>query len=100
MSRIGNATILIPVGVEVDYTAPKILVKGPLGELQMNIDPAINLEIKDNVASFKRKNDLKKSKSLHGLTRALFANMVTGVQTGWSKKLELVGVGYRATSDG
>lgn len=107
MSRIGNAPITILAGVLVEKTGSEILVKGPKGELKMQLDPAISLEITDGLATFKRKNDQKKnerssskSKALHGLMRALLANMVLGVTDGWSKKLELVGVGYRAQVNG
>jgi large subunit ribosomal protein L6 len=100
MSRIGNAPVQIPSGIEVEKASGEIIVKGPKGTLNMNIDPAITMEITDNVATFSRKNDLKKNKSLHGLMRALFANMVNGVQNGWTKKLELVGVGFRAVVQG
>ncbi len=100
MSRIGSLSINIPVGVEVEKTGNLIVVKGPKGELKMQLDPAISLEIVDGEASFKRKNDQKKNKALHGLMRALLANMVFGVTDGWDKKLELVGVGYRAQVNG
>lgn len=99
--------ILLPDSVEVTKTGGNILVKGPKGQLSMSIDPVISLEIKDGRAIFKRKNDQKKnerssskSRALHGLYRALLANMILGVTEGWSKKLELVGVGYRGQTDG
>lgn len=100
MSRIGSLPIQIPVGVLVLKTGSTLVVKGPKGELKMEVEPAISLDISEEVVSFKRKNDQKKVRALHGLTRALVANMVLGVTDGWSKKLELVGVGYRAASDG
>lgn len=100
MSRIGNAIVQIGSGVEVSNTSGTAVVKGPKGELSMNIDPTISMEIKDEGVSFKRKSEVKRVKALHGLTRALFANMVKGVTEGWTKRLELVGVGYRAQSSG
>jgi len=100
MSRIGNAIVQIPSGIEVSNTSGVVVVKGSKGELSMHIDPTIQMQIEGDIVSFKRKNDVKKVKSLHGLTRALFANMVLGVTVGWTKKLELVGVGYRAQSSG
>jgi len=87
-------------GVEVSTTSGSVVVKGPKGELSMKIDPTITMEIDSQVVSFKRKSEVKRVKALHGLTRALFANMVKGVTVGWTKKLELVGVGYRAQSSG
>lgn len=100
MSRIGNAPIQIPSGVEVLKTDNSLVVKGPKGNLSMEIDSTITVEVTDNVINVKRKNDQKKNKAMHGLTRALIANMVVGVTDGWSKKLELVGVGYRALLNG
>ena len=100
MSRIGNAPVTIPAGVSVESSTVHISVRGPKGTLDLNIDPAITAAVNNNLVTFSRKNDLKKNKSLHGLTRALFANMVVGVTEGWNKNLELVGVGYRAASDG
>lgn len=100
MSRIGNALVILPEGVEVEKASGTISVKGPKGSLQMKFDPSISIAVTGSSVSFSRKNDLKKVKALHGLTRALFANMVVGVQIGWGKKLELVGVGYRAQSSG
>lgn len=100
MSRIGNTPIEITSGAEVVKTGNSLVVKGSKGELSLEINPAISAEIADGVIIFKRKNDLKKNKALHGLTRALVANMIKGVTEGWSKKLELVGVGYRAVVNG
>lgn len=100
MSRIGNTPIEITSGVEVIKTGNSLVVKGSKGELSLEINPAISTEIADGLIIFKRKNDLKKNKALHGLTRALVANMIKGVTEGWSKKLELVGVGYRAVVNG
>lgn len=100
MSRIGNAPIQIPNGVNVEIDHQKVTVKGPLGELTMDYLPKIKVEIQGSQVIVKRKNEDKFSKSLHGLTRSLINNMVIGVEKGWEKKLELVGVGYRAQEIG
>lgn len=96
MSRIGNAPIQIPNGVTCEVVAQKVTVKGPLGELSMEYLSKVKVEILNDQILVKRKNEDKFSKSLHGLTRSLINNMVIGVGKGWEKKLELVGVGYRA----
>lgn len=95
MSRVGNALVQIPEGVTVNKTGNHIVVSGEKGTLEMDLAPEVEMNIEGNEITFKRKSEDKKAKSLHGLTRALVANMVLGVKTGWSKKLELVGVGYR-----
>ncbi len=96
MSRIGNLPIIIPAGVTVEKTGSAVSVTGPKGWLRMEVDPSMSLEITEDKIKVKRKNDLGKIKALHGLTRSLIANMVKGVEGGWSKNLELVGVGFRA----
>lgn len=96
MSRIGNLPILIPQGVTVEKTGHTISVSGPKGTLKMGIDPKISIELEAEKIIVKRKDDQKKIKALHGLTRNLINNMVSGVTYGWSKNLELVGVGFRA----
>ncbi len=100
MSRIGNAPILIPASVSVEKTEREISVTGSKGSLKMEFDQLVDVQIADGVVNVKRKNDLKKVKSLHGLTRSLIANMINGVTTGWDKTLELVGVGFRAQVNG
>ncbi len=100
MSRIGNALIEIPSGVSVEQTDRKVVVKGAKGELNITIDPMIMMEVADGQIIVKRKNEVKRVKALHGLTRSLLFNMVKGVSEGWVKGLELVGVGYRAQSSG
>lgn len=100
MSRIGNIPIQIPNGVTVDVSGQRVSILGPKGQLQISIDPRITAEFKDNEVSVSRKSDDKKSASLHGLTRSLLNNMVVGVSEGWSKDLELVGVGFRAATTG
>lgn len=96
MSRVGNALIQIPAGVEINTVGQKIEVKGPKGSLSLDLRPEVKVEIEDNNIVVKRKKDDRVSRSLHGLTRALLNNMVIGVNTGWTKNLEMVGVGYRA----
>ena len=101
MSRIGRLPIDIPAGVEVKIEeGNKVTVKGPKGELVKNLPVEMTIEVKDNQVVVSRPNDLKKMKSLHGLTRSLVANMVTGVTDGFEKKLEINGVGYRAAKKG
>lgn len=100
MSRIGNLPIPIPEGVTVKNTGGSILVSGPKGELNLAEIPGILMDIKDQVVEVKRKSEEKKLKALHGLTRSKVSNMIHGVTEGWSKNLELVGVGYRAETNG
>ncbi len=95
MSRIGNAPIEIPAGVNVEIEGRKVKATGPLGELHMETRPEVKIEQEDQVLIVKRHKEDKVSRSLHGLTRSLLFNMVSGVSKGWEKKLELVGVGYR-----
>lgn len=99
MSRIGLSPITIPDGVNVDYKDGIVTVKGKLGELQQEIND-INVKVEDNVISFERSSDKSDQKAKHGLYRALVNNMIEGVSNGFSKQLELVGVGYRASNQG
>ncbi len=100
MSRIGRMPIAIPDGVEVKIDGTNMTVKGPKGELSNTFSELISFEIEDGQLHVKRANDEAEARSLHGLTRTLVSNMITGVTEGYSKKLELVGVGYRATLKG
>lgn len=100
MSRVGKAPITIPAGVEVKVENNVVSVKGKLGELHQEFDPMIEVKLEDNVLTVHRPNDNKDMRSKHGLYRALFANMVKGVSEGFERKLELVGVGYRAAVTG
>jgi len=100
MSRVGNAPVNLPAGVDVKINDNVVSVKGPKGELTQEIDKDIIIEINDNVLEVKRPSDNKRHRSLHGLSRALIQNMVTGVTEGFEKKLEIVGVGYRAQKQG
>lgn len=101
MSRIGRLPISIPAGVEVKIEeGNKVTVKGPKGTLEKNLPVEMTIKVEDNQVVVTRPNDLKKMKSLHGLTRSLIANMITGVSEGYEKKLEINGVGYRAQKKG
>ena len=100
MSRVGDAPILIPSGVTVEKAGREVVISGPKGNLKMEVNPSITLEVIEGKIIVKRKNDLKKVKALHGLVRSLTNNMVLGVTEGWSKNLELVGVGFRAQVSG
>ena len=101
MSRIGNLPVSLPSGVTADVTDDNTVnLKGPLGELSVYVDKEIKVEVEDNTVNVKRPSESKKHKSLHGLYRALINNAVVGVSEGYTKQLELVGVGYRAEAKG
>lgn len=101
MSRIGKAPITIPQGVTVTVGKDNILtVKGPKGELKQQIDRDITVEVKDGELTFARPTDQIRHRALHGLYRALTANLVKGVTEGYKKTLELVGVGFKASNQG
>ncbi|WP_447645448.1 50S ribosomal protein L6 [Nocardioides zeae] len=100
MSRIGKLPIPVPSGVDVAIDAGLVTVKGPKGTLTHTVPAPITVEKADGTLEVKRPNDERESRSLHGLTRTLVANMVTGVTEGYEKKLEIVGVGYRVLSKG
>ncbi|MEA1888138.1 MAG: 50S ribosomal protein L6 [Bacteroidota bacterium] len=101
MSRIGYLPVSLPSGVSVNVTDNNTVnLKGPLGELSVNIDKEIKVEVENNTVNVKRPSESKKHKSLHGLYRALIYNAVVGVSEGYTKQLELVGVGYRAETKG
>ena len=100
MSRIGRKPINIPAGVEVNLADGVITVKGPKGTLTQNIHKNMKVEVKDNEITVSRPNDDKENRALHGLTRALIANMVEGVTNGFKKELEVNGVGYRVQKQG
>lgn len=100
MSRIGKAIINIPEGVTVTVNGTLVTVKGKLGELSQEISGTLSVSQEGNTLSVSRENEEKQTRADHGLYRALINNMVVGVSTGWTKKLELVGVGYRAQSQG
>ncbi len=96
MSRIGRAPIPVPAGVQVDITDNHIRVRGPRGELARAIPPGIRVTRVDGELRVTRASDAPQQRALHGLTRSLVANMVTGVTEGFTKRLEIQGVGYRA----
>ena len=100
MSRIGNAPIKIPEGVQVTIDNNIVTVKGKLGELQQAINPLVTLKINEGVITLERNDESKPAKSMHGLYRALVANMVQGVSEGFKIVQEMVGVGYKATAKG
>lgn len=100
MSRIGKLPIAIPSGVSVSVKDNVITVKGPKGELSQEIDARIEVKVEDGQMTVSRPNDEKEVRSRHGLYRALLNNMIVGVSEGYKQQLELVGVGYRATSTG
>ena len=100
MSRIGKAPVSITKGVEVKIEGNTVIVKGPKGELSQELKNDISVSVEDDNIIVKRPNESKESKSLHGLYRALLANMIEGVTNGYQTKQELVGVGYRANLTG
>jgi large subunit ribosomal protein L6 len=100
MSRIGNNPITVPASVTVTVADGVATVKGPNGNMSRVIPEGITLEQSGDVLTVSRLNDETKYRSLHGLTRTLIANMVIGVTDGWSKELEIIGVGYRAANGG
>lgn len=100
MSRIGQKPIEIPAEVTVEVKPDEVKVTGPKGTLVQKIQPQIKVEVEDGQVKVKRQADDKLSRSLHGLTRTLIANMVTGVRQGFSKVLEVVGTGYQAKLEG
>ena len=100
MSRIGKKPITIPAGVDVKLNGSEVTVKGPKGELKNTFNSAMNIAVEGNEIVVTRPSDAKEHRSLHGLTRTLIANMVEGVTNGYTKELEVNGVGYRAQKQG
>lgn len=100
MSRIGKSPITVPAGVSIQVKDSVVTVKGPKGELSQSINPDIEVKVEDGKIELTRPTDGREHRSLHGLYRALINNMVVGVSEGYKKEMELVGVGYRATSNG
>jgi len=101
MSRIGRAPIVVPPKVQVNWTEENVVtVKGPKGELSYKIDPALGLQLENGQVTVTRPSDSKEHKSKHGLYRTLINNMVVGVTTGYTRQLEIHGVGYRAAKVG
>ena len=99
MSRIGNNPVVIPEGITIDIKDNVITVKGKLGELTQEYSD-VTIKIEEGKVLLERPSDFKDHRAKHGLYRSLIANMIEGVTNGWSKELELVGVGYRATNQG
>ena len=100
MSRIGKLPIEIPAGVEVKIEGQTVTAKGPLGTEVVEVRPELTVKIEDNKVLVLTNNDERKTNALHGLMRTLVANAVRGVKDGFEKRLEIVGVGYRANMDG
>ena len=100
MSRIGKAPIPVPSGVDITLGGGRIAVKGPQGTLERAVPEPITIRQEDSTLVVERPNDERQNRALHGLMRSLVANMVTGVTAGFTKELEIVGVGYRATAKG
>ncbi|MBK6267228.1 50S ribosomal protein L6 [Marivirga sp. S37H4] len=101
MSRIGKSPINLPQGVTLEIAKDNLVtVKGSKGSLQQQVNPAIKMSVEDNVVSLERPTESKRHKAMHGLYRALLANMVEGVSEGYKRELELVGVGYKAVVQG
>ncbi len=100
MSRIGNKPVVIPAGVTITQSGTTVTVKGPKGELTREFSPNITLNIEEGVVTLTRPDDSKENKTMHGTMRANLNNMVVGVSEGFTKALELIGVGYRAQLQG
>ena len=100
MSRIGNAPVVIPAGVEIKLDGSFVKVKGPHGELEYAFNKNIKISMEDGVVKVERPDNNKENRSLHGTTRALIQNMVTGVSSKFKKELEMIGVGYKSSVAG
>jgi large subunit ribosomal protein L6 len=101
MSRIGKQPITVPEGISLDLSSSnEVTIKGKLGELSLHVTKPITIRVEDSIVTLERPNNQKESRAKHGLYRALIHNMIVGVSSGYSKELELVGVGYRASNKG
>lgn len=100
MSRIGKMPIAVPQGVTVNINEGEVAVKGPKGELKCSVDPDMIITIEDNTIKVSRPTESREHRSKHGLTRTLIANMVEGVTSGFTRQLEIIGVGYRTEKSG
>ncbi|MHB0979600.1 MAG: 50S ribosomal protein L6 [Thermoleophilia bacterium] len=100
MSRIGRAPIDVPAGVDITIDGSHVTVKGPKGQVERDLSPAVTVTHDNGVITVTRPSDAATHRALHGLTRTLVANMVTGITTGFEKRLDIVGVGYRAAMKG
>jgi large subunit ribosomal protein L6 len=100
VSRVGQLPVEIPSGVEINIEKSHVKVKGPKGEMEYSFSPDMEIAFQDGLVTVNRPSDARDMRSLHGTTRALIQNMVTGVSDGFQKELQLVGVGYRANMEG
>ena len=100
MSRVGKKEIALPSGVEVRQEGDRAVVKGPKGSLETPLAPGISMKVEDNVVRLERKDEERKTRAFHGLSRALLANSVHGVSEGFKRELDIIGVGYRAEVKG
>ena len=100
MSRIGNKPITVPAGVDVKIDGQHITVKGPKGTLERTVEPEISMKLENGILTVLRDSDVRRSKSLHGLTRTLINNMIMGVQNEFTRELQINGVGYRVQKQG
>ncbi|WP_043931554.1 50S ribosomal protein L6 [Bacillus sp. EB01] len=100
MSRVGKKPIEIPAGVSISIDKNTVTAKGPRGELVRSFSPEISINVEEKTVTITRPSDEKEIRALHGTTRAIIANMVEGVSTGFQRNLELIGVGYRASKQG
>jgi len=100
MSRIGKLPIPVPAGVDIALKGSHVVVKGGRGQLELDVHPEMKIEVEESEVRVSRPTDQTRHRALHGLTRSLLANMVEGVSKGFTKELELVGVGYRASKQG
>lgn len=100
MSRIGKKPILIPEGIEVKVEGQKVIAKGPKGELTQEVRPEIKIEVKDKQIFLSPQIDTKKTRAFWGLSRVLISNMISGLKEGYEKKLEIIGIGFRAALEG
>ena len=100
MSRIGNKPITVPAGIDVKIDGQHITVKGPKGTLERTVEPEISMKLEDGILTVSRDSDVRRSKSLHGLTRTLINNMIIGVQNEFTRELQINGVGYRVQKQG
>lgn len=100
MSRIGMMPVAVPAGVQIDIKGSDVIVKGPNGEMSRSFSPSLNIKLDNEQVIVERTSEIATVRALHGTTRALIQNMVTGVSTGFTKVLEIDGVGYRAEMNG
>jgi large subunit ribosomal protein L6 len=100
MSRVGKKPVALPSKVQIEYQAPQLTVKGPKGTLTVDVHPEIGVESAENELRITRPTDSRRHRALHGMVRSLVQNMVTGVSAGFTKELEIQGIGYRANLQG